>query len=191
MSSETEQELAAQDETVEEGAAAEAAAPDSEPEPVPDADTETETALELEEDLAAKRDEYLALAQRTQADFENYRKRAGRDVAAAEARGIAKVVTELLQPLDHITIALEHIGEEDDEAARALRNAEKELHAALERLGVESYSPDGEAFDPTVHEAMTQAPAEGVEAGTITAVYQRGYRAGGAVLRPARVVVAA
>ena len=70
-------------------------------------------AAEIEGDLdelvatAAQRDEYLALAQRTQADFENYRKRVARDAALAQERGVAKLVKELLPALDNIDRALE------------------------------------------------------------------------------------
>ena len=66
-----------------------------------------------------------------------------------------------------------------------------ELVAAMNRVGVEGYSPKGERFDPNVHEAMAQQPVEGAESGTIVEVFQSGYRIGEAVIRPARVVVAA
>ena len=66
-----------------------------------------------------------------------------------------------------------------------------EFAAALARAGVEGFSPEGEPFDPNVHEAMAQQPVEGAEAGTVAEVYQQGYRINGVVLRPARVVVAA
>ena len=65
-----------------------------------------------------------------------------------------------------------------------------ELLAALGRVGIQAFSPEGEPFDPNEHEAMAQQPAEGAESGTVLEVYQRGYRINGAVLRPARVVVA-
>ena len=66
-----------------------------------------------------------------------------------------------------------------------------ELQAALGRVGIQTFSPKGEIFDPNEHEAMTALPTEGVEPGTVVEVYQSGYRINGAVLRPARVVVAA
>ncbi len=65
-----------------------------------------------------------------------------------------------------------------------------DLIAALARFGIEPFSPEGERFDPTCHEAVAQQPAEGAEPGTVVEVYQRGYRQGDSVLRPARVVVA-
>jgi molecular chaperone GrpE len=65
-----------------------------------------------------------------------------------------------------------------------------ELQAALARVGIQAFSPGGEVFDPNEHEAMAQLPSDGAESGTVIEVYQSGYRINGAVLRPARVVVA-
>ncbi len=62
--------------------------------------------------------------------------------------------------------------------------------AALARVGIEGFSPEGEPFDPQHHEAVAQQPVEGAEPGTIVEVYQRGYALGDTVIRPARVVVA-
>jgi molecular chaperone GrpE len=144
---------------------------------------------ELLANAQAEREEYLALAQRTQADFENYRKRMARETAVAEGRGIAKVVKEILPALDNFELALQAAG--DDEVAEGFKLVRNELLAALARLGIEPFSPEGEPFDPSEHEAMSQQPVEGVEAGTVASVYQQGYRIDGSVLRPARVVVAA
>src|ERR1700710_2701620 len=157
---------------------------------------EAADAVELQDDLdelgalAAKRDEYLALAQRTQADFENYRKRMAREVGVAEKRGTARLAKELLPALDSLGRALEHAGD-DEHLAEGLTLVQKELLGALGRAGIESYSPEGEPFDPNAHEAMAQQPVEGAETGTIVEVYQQGFRHGETVLRPARVVVAA
>ncbi|MFL5849991.1 MAG: nucleotide exchange factor GrpE [Solirubrobacteraceae bacterium] len=144
---------------------------------------------ELLANAQAEREEYLALAQRTQADFENYRKRMARETAVAEGRGIAKVVKEILPALDNFELALQ--AADDDEVAEGFTLVRNEFLAALARLGIEPFSPEGEPFDPSEHEAMSQQPVEGVEAGTVASVYQQGYRIDGSVLRPARVVVAA
>lgn len=144
---------------------------------------------------ARERDEFLALAQRTQADFENFRKRAAREQGLAERRGIVKVVRELLPALDNLERALAAAESQPDGAehhlAEGFRLVQAEIVAAMGRVGVEPYSPKGDVFDPTVHEAMAQAPIEGAESGTVTEVYQRGYRMAETVIRPARVVVAA
>ena len=154
--------------------------------PLPEPDEAPEAPAE---DEAAK---YLALAQRTQADFENFRKRAAREAAAASDRGMAKLAKELLPALDHLDLALraaeEHGG---GEFAKGIRQIQDELIGALGRVGIQAYSPKGEPFDPSEHEAMASQPVEGAEAGTVAEVYQQGYRINGTVLRPARVVVAA
>ena len=61
----------------------------------------------------------------------------------------------------------------------------------MQRVGVEPFSPEGEQFDPQLHEAVAQQPIEGAESGTVAEVFQQGYRLGDTVLRPARVLVAA
>jgi molecular chaperone GrpE len=141
---------------------------------------------------AAQRDEYLALAQRTQADFENYRKRVAREAAAAQERGVAALAKELLPALDNLDRALEAAAD-DDPLLEGVRLVRTELNGALARAGIESYSPLGEAFDPSVHEAMATLPQppEGAASGTVVEVYQPGYRLGSNMIRPARVVVAA
>jgi molecular chaperone GrpE len=152
---------------------------------------------------AAQRDEYLALAQRTQADFENYRKRVARESTAAQERGVAKLAKELLPALDNLDRALEEAGSaarpdgapdsQDDPLLAGVRLVRSELSAALARVGIESFSPVGEPFDPAVHEAMatTEQPPAGAKSGTVVEVYQPGYRLGTTIIRPARVVVAA
>jgi len=148
--------------------------------------SEHAVALEQAED---ERDKYLALAQRTQADFENFRKRMARENAAAQDRGIAKVAKELLPALDHLEHALKAASGHED-VVKGFALVRDEIVAALARAGIESFSPEGETFDPNEHEAMTTQPSEEAESGTVIEVYQQGYRLNGAVLRPARVVVA-
>ena len=141
----------------------------------------------------AEAERYLALAQRTQADFDNFRKRASRDAAAAGDRGTARLAKELLPALDHLELALQ-AAEQDPAAAefaKGVRLVQGELGRALASVGIEAYSPRGERFDPEHHEAMAQHPVEGAEPGSVVEVYQQGYRLNGSVLRPARVVVAA
>jgi len=139
--------------------------------------------------LTAERDKYLGLAQRAQADFDNYRKRMARENAAAGDRGVAKLAKELLPALDHLELALK-AAEGHEDVVKGFAMVAGELQAALGRVGIQSFSPQGEVFDPNEHEAMAQAPIEGAESGTVAEVYQSGYRINGVVLRPARVVVA-
>src|SRR3954454_3638645 len=138
----------------------------------------------------AERDRYLDLARRTQADFENYRKRMSKEVRLAEARGAGKIARQVFSALD----TLEHaLAAEVPEGpfGDGIRLVQNELRAALGRAGIEAYAPKGEPFDPQIHEAVSQLPVEGVEKGTVFEVMQAGYRHGDTVLRPARVVVAA
>jgi molecular chaperone GrpE len=133
--------------------------------------------------------DYLALAQRTQADFENYRKRMAREVAQSVDRGVAKLAKELLPALDHLEIALK-AAEGHEDVVKGFALVREEFFNALAKVGIQPFSPAGEPFDPNEHEAMASQPAEDAESGTVIEVYQRGYRLNGAVLRPARVVVA-
>jgi molecular chaperone GrpE len=138
-------------------------------------------------DDAAK---FLALAQRTQADFENYRKRMARENAAAIDRGVGKLAKELLPALDHLDHALK-AAEGHEDVVKGFALVRDEIVNALGRVGIQPFSPQGEVFDPNEHEAMIQQPSEDAESGTVIEVYQQGYRINGQVLRPARVVVAA
>ena len=172
------------------------------PEPQPEEELDPLAAAE------AKAAEYLALAQRSQADFENFRKRAAREAALAADRGMSRLAKELLPALDHLELALrsaEASGGQSPERSRdpegrergggelleGIRLVQNELLGALSRVGIQAFSPQGEPFDPSEHEAMASQPVEGAEPGTVAEVYQQGYRLNGAVLRPARVVVAA
>ena len=132
---------------------------------------------------------------RAAAELDNVRKRARRDVAAAEARGIAKLARELLPALDNFERALAAAEAQpenrDHHLTDGIRLVQTELLAALARVGIEPDSPNGERFDPHRHEALAQRPVDGAEAGTIVEVYNAGYTYGDEVLRPAKVVVAA
>jgi molecular chaperone GrpE len=141
---------------------------------------------------AAQRDEYLALAQRTQADFENYRKRVARESASSQTRGCILLAKELLPALDNLDRALDAAAK-DDPLLDGVRLVRSELSAALARSGIESFSPSGEVFDPAVHEAVatSEQSADGAPSGNVVEVYQPGYRLGETIIRPARVVVAA
>jgi molecular chaperone GrpE len=161
-----------------------------------------------EERIVEEPEDYLALAQRIQADFENYRKRAAREASEAERRGRASVARELVAPIDNLERALRAAGIDPDEQrtsdgeapseevsaqealARGLALVYGELQAALARTGIESYNPAGERFDPSSSEAISTRPADGAEAGVVVETLERGYRIGDHVLRPARVVVA-
>ncbi len=148
---------------------------------------------DLDEFAATKRerDEYLELAQRTRADFENYRKRVAKETSEALSRGKAELARELLPVLDNLERAL-RAGEDpsaQDALARGVALVLEELRGKLERAGVEAFDPTGEPFDPKFHEALSTQPAEGTGSGVVLETVEKGYRLNGQVLRPARVVV--
>lgn len=135
-----------------------------------------------------QRDEYLDLAKRTKADFENYRKRMAAEVSAAQARGKIEVAREVIEAVDNLERALETAGEGEGLAA-GVEMVLGGLRETLARNGFEPVDPKGEKFDPQWHEALSTQPVEGAESGTVVEVMQKGYRAGEQLVRPARVVV--
>jgi molecular chaperone GrpE len=150
----------------------------------PEPEPEDELTVALRE-----REEYLALAQRAQADFENYRKRAAKEAALAGERAKSGLVTELLPVVDNLERALASAGEEEDHLAKGVELVHQELIAVLARSGVVQFDPAGEQFDPEVHEALSVRAEEGAAPGVVLDVIEKGYKLGDAVLRPARVVV--
>ena len=128
-------------------------------------------------DAEAKRDEYLDIARRAQADFENYRKRMAAEVQAAALRGKAEAVRSFLPVVESFERALDHAGID-----------------SVADLSGEDPIKQGWAMtylDPNVHEALSTIQVEGAEAGVVVEVMQKGYRFDGHLIRPARVVVAA
>lgn len=139
-----------------------------------------------------QRDEYLDLAKRTKADFENFRKRMAAEVEAAQVRGKAGVAREVIEAVDNLERALAAAGEGDGEGlAAGVEMVLTGLRETLGRNGVEAVDPQGEKFDPQWHEALSTAAAEGAESGHVVEVVQKGYRLDGQLIRPARVVVSA
>jgi molecular chaperone GrpE len=191
----------------EEGAATEAPEPDAPEAPEPDAPEDAATSespdtahppgadappVDPLADAEARAQEYLDLARRKQAEFENFRRRMNLQAAQSEDRGVAKLAKELLPALDHLELALgaaeKHAGE--GEWVKGIRLVQEEVLAALGRVGIQPFAPYGEPFDPNEHEAVAHQPVEEHEPGHVAEVYQQGYRLNGAMLRPARVVVA-
>ena len=140
-----------------------------------------------ETETSEQPEDYLALAQRIQADFENYRKRAAREAAAAGERAKGGLVRELLPIVDNLERALVSAEEGEQHLAEGVRLVHSELIAVLERNGIQQFDPAGDRFDPAEHEALSVR--EDGEPGVVLDVVEKGYRANGTVLRPARVVV--
>jgi molecular chaperone GrpE len=146
-----------------------------------------EEALREKEEAAEEPENYLELAQRIQAEFENYRKRAAREAAAAGERAKSGLVRELLPVVDNLERALASADDGEQHLAEGVRMVHAELIAVLERNGIEQFDPVGDRFDPSEHEALS-VRSEG-EPGLVVDVVEKGYRTNGTVLRPARVVV--
>jgi molecular chaperone GrpE len=151
----------------------------------PDAVDDDDPAAQVQRE----RDEYLDLAKRAQADFENYRKRAAKEAVAAGQRAKSGLVRELLPVVDNLERALASAQEGETHLAEGVRLVHSELIAVLERNGVEQFDPKGESFDPSFHEALSTRSEEGAGSGVVLDVIEKGYRSNGTVLRPARVVV--
>lgn len=140
---------------------------------------------------AAKADEYLALAQRTQADFDNFRRRNESVRADAYADGQRAVALAMLAVLDNLERALMAPAAEGDPLRTGVDMTLKQMLAAYEKLGVTVINRVGEKFDPNQEDAVMQGSSEEGEPGTVCAVFQKGYKMGDHLLRPAMVKVVA
>ena len=190
------------------GGALRAGASSTPPSPAPPADERSQTtppanddSSEVEKDLDAlladtqrERDEYLDLAKRTKADFENFRKRMSAEVQAAGLRGKGELARGVVPVLDDLERALEAAGidpegDSPDGLTHGVLLVFRSLREALTRNGIETLDPKGEKFDPQWHEALSTQPADGADPGTVLEVLQKGYRLDDQLIRPARVVV--
>ncbi len=156
-------------------------------ESIPDSDPETVQAA-----LQAKADENWQKYLRAAAELENVRKRAARDVENAHKFALERLAVELLAVRDSLEMGLAAGDDADVESLRQGKEATlKQLVTIMERFGVEELDPQGEPFDPALHEAMTMQASADLEPGSVLTVIQKGYVLNGRLLRPARVVVAA
>ena len=149
-------------------------------------------AEQLQKDLdaaTAKAEEYLNLAQRVQADFDNFRRRNESVRTDAFADGQQAVASAMLPVLDNLERALEAAGESDDALRTGVEMTLRQLRDALNKLGVTPIDRLGEKFDPKVENAILQGSPDEGEPGTVCAVLQKGYMVGSFVLRHAMVKV--
>jgi molecular chaperone GrpE len=164
------------------------------PPPAGEADQVEQDFDALLADTQKERDEYLELAKRTKADFENFRRRMTAEVQAAGLRGKAEIARGVVPVLDDLERALQAAGldpegDSEDGLAHGVILVFRGLRETLTRNGIEAVDPKGERFDPNLHEALSTQPVDGAEAGTVVEVMQKGYRMGDQLIRPARVVV--
>ncbi len=142
------------------------------------ADVEEQTHSDREEEL-------LDDLRRLQAEYVNYRNRVERDRDVAKNNAIASVFSGLIPVFDDITAAREHGDLTDGPFAAIVRK----LESVLEGFGLEVIHEVGVAFDPTIHEAMLQAPNEEIPADHVAQVLRLGYKHGDRLLRAAQVIV--
>src|SRR5437764_432563 len=139
--------------------------------------------------LQAERDEYLAHLQRTQAEFDNYRKRMLRDQTAHLERATANLMEQLLPVLDSFELALGSGGTDVERLRKGVELVYGEFLGVLEKAGLERIEAHGKPFNPEEHEAVMHVESEDGEPG-VRDVVRTGYRLKGRVLRPAMVKVA-
>ena len=159
-----------------------------------DAESETEEELSPEEALAkaeAAAEENWNKYLRIVAELDNLRKRHTRDLENARRYGVEGLAGELLTVADSLEMALETGTKASAESLlEGGRATLKQLQTAMEKYGVTVISPEGEPFDPELHEALTMQESDTAEPDTVLTVVQRGYQLNGRLLRPARVIVA-
>jgi molecular chaperone GrpE len=139
-----------------------------------------------------KRDEYLSIAQRTQADFENYKRRNKTAVADAYNSAMADVVEAFLPVLDNLERAIESVpeSEENEPILKGIELVKRQFVDTLSRLGVEEIEALGLPFDPEFHHAVGQVDGEeGQEENTVAQVLQKGYKTDSKVIRYSMVHV--
>ena len=132
-----------------------------------------------------KADQYLDMARRLQADFDNYRKRVQRENEEFKKYASAGIVTDLLTIVDDLDRALEH-AKEDDDLVVGIKGVRANLMKILENNGLQEIPADGK-FDPNYHEAL--CTVEGEEDGQVAEVFQKGYTLNGKVIRFTKVKV--
>jgi len=141
---------------------------------------------QLQEQLRREHEMYL----RALADFDNFRRRVERDRAEAAHRGKREIILAVLDALDGFDRALQQMSAASPAVFEGLEAIRRKMLAVLEREGVVPFNSVGDPFNPELHEAVAAEKTDAYEPGVVVEELQRGYRWGGAVLRPARVRVA-
>lgn len=174
-------------------AAVENMPPDSIPESsAPEAGTAPEP-TEMESDpLKSQTEEYLALVQRTRAEFANYKKRTERELSEAKHRGALDALTSVLPIIDDFERAMENVPADlqGNPWVNGVTLLLRQFEKILSEHDVVAIAPTGENFDPNRHEAIGMEASDSVESGHVTVTLRKGYSSGDRVLRPALVKVA-
>src|SRR5712692_704215 len=143
-------------------------------------------------EIEQKADEYLRLAQRTQADFINYRRRVEEERAQQARDANVAYLQKLLPVLDDFERAMANAAPSDLESSwgQGIQLVERNLRGLLAAEGIERIAAEGAEFDPREHEAVGSQPTTDVPEGHVLHVVRQGYRKGERVIRPAQVIVA-
>jgi molecular chaperone GrpE len=138
-----------------------------------------------------QRDEYLDLVKQTRAEFENYQKRARRDLETERRYAQTPLASDLLGALDNLARAIDAANQAGDKGALAqgVAMVQTQLLDGLRRHGVTRMEAQGQPFDPNLHQAVMQQPSAEHPAQTVLQVLEQGYMLHDRVLRPARVIV--
>ena len=157
-----------------------------------DVDATVEEVPELSplEAAMAAAEEFKALAQRTRADLENYRRRTNKEREDLLRYGTERVLADILAVMDDVERAREHAAD-GSPLAEGFQMLHANLEGLLERHHVTEVLGVGAAFDPNVHNAIQRVESADVAAGQVVEVYQKGYLLHDRLLRPAMVAVSA
>ncbi len=163
-----------------------ATAPEEEAETTTEPEGGEDSALaEAQAALEAAKDQHLRL----HAEFDNFRRRTARDMDQLRKTAAAGLIRELLPVLDNLERALQHAADNSGSLSQGVEMVVQQMSSVLSAAGLEPIPALGETFDPQVHEALAQQPSDEHPADAVVQEYERGYRLGGEVLRPAKVVV--
>jgi molecular chaperone GrpE len=147
-----------------------------------------QTVEQLQEDLVSAKDAAL----RAQADAQNVKRRAEQDVEKARKFALERFCSELLPVVDNLERALEAAAGGDEAVKPIAQGVELTLKSfldALKKFNIEVVNPEGEPFDPQLHQAMSMVENNEVEPNSVIAVMQKGYTLNGRLVRPAMVMV--
>lgn len=130
---------------------------------------------------------------RTQAELENLKRRAEKDVQNAHKFALEKFARELLTVADSLELGLQAANSDSPDVEKLREGMEltlKQLLSTLEKFNVRVIDPEGEKFNPELHQAMAMQPTDTAEPNTVLKVFQKGYLLNERLLRPAMVVIA-
>lgn len=144
--------------------------------------------VDLEAEVQATKDKWL----RAVADLENYKKRVKREIDEASLAAVTRLLPSFLPTMDNLERALEVAGPTAsiEQLVKGIQMVRDEFSSALRKHGIEAVPSVGTPFDPAIHDALQQIDSPDHAPGTVIREFERGYRMGERLIRPARVVIA-